>query len=135
MIKYMLDTNICIFAIKSSSVSLIEKIRSLSPQELCISSITLCELSYGVARSKYKEKNEEALEKMVSSLEVLPFDPRYATSYGTTRAFLEAKGTPIGPLDTLIAAHALAIRAILITNNTREFKRVPGLKIEDWSLG
>ncbi len=131
--RYLLDTNICIFLIKRNSPKLLHKIFSLDPLNICISSITLGELSYGVEKSQHQEKNRSALNKILTVLEVCPFDESAATRYGKIRADLERKGKVIGPLDTLIAAHALARDLILVTNNTREFKRVENLQFEDWT--
>ena len=129
---YMLDTNICIFAIKKKHPKLLHNLRDHSVLEICISSITLSELYYGACKSEYREKNLTALEKMLTTIEVSPFDERAASAYGEIRANLERKGQIIGPLDTLIAAHAMSLNAILITNNTKEFLRVKGLAVEDW---
>ena len=97
-----------------------------------ISSITLSELEFGVARSTRPQQNKLALAHFLAPLEILPFDDQAAAQYGPIRALLESNGTPIGPLDTLIASHALALDSTLVTNNIREFARVPKLVIEDW---
>lgn len=131
--KYMLDTNICIFSIKNKSTSLIQHLSKIDPSEICISSITLSELYYGVYKSQAKEKNLSALEKMLTSLEVVSFDSLAGQSYGELRADMEKTGDIIGPLDFLIAAHALSLKSILVTNNVSEFKRVKNLKVEDWT--
>ena len=132
--KYMLDTNICIFTIKNKSTSLIQRLSKIDPSEICISSVTLSEMYYGVYKSQAKEKNLSALEKMLTSLEVVPFASLAAQSYGEVRASMEKTGNIIGPLDFLIAAHALSLKSILITNNISEFKRVKNLKVEDWTV-
>lgn len=130
--KYMLDTNICIFIIKKKPDSVLRRLTSLAIGDVCISSITLAELLYGVEKSQHPQKNKEALEEFVSPLEILAFDDNAASHYGIIRAFLEKKGLPIGPLDLMIAAHAQCIGSILVTHNTNEFSRVPDLILEDW---
>ncbi len=134
MIQYLLDTNTCIFLIKSRSQTLFDKVAAHRPGEIGISSITLAELEYGVSKSAHPERNREALRMFTIPLEVAPFDDASAEHYGKVRSTLEAAGSPIGPLDTLIAAHGLALNAVVVTNNTREFKKVAGLRVEDWSV-
>jgi tRNA(fMet)-specific endonuclease VapC len=132
VIKYLLDTNICIYIIRKKPIGVIEKLQSLEISEVGISSITLSELEFGVEKSGNPLKNKLALIKFLAPIDILDFDDHAAQHYGKIRAFLESKGTPIGPLDTLIAAHALAIGCVLVTNNTKEFERVNNLPIEDW---
>ena len=129
---YMLDTNICIYAIKHRPEMVLQKIRENLPAGICISVITLAELRHGVEKSLYKEKNEAALLKFLSILDVLPFDDYAAIEYGKICSTLQKQGMPIGAMDMLIAAHAKANHMVLITNNTREFERVPELSIDDW---
>lgn len=131
--KYMLDTNICIFTIKKKSPAIIRNFLRHDPDELCISSVTYSELMYGVEKSMAAERNKAALSLFLSPIRILDFDARAAEEYGRIRASLERKGMPIGPMDMLIAAHAKAEDLILVTNNTREFKRVEALEIEDWT--
>ncbi|HLB58092.1 MAG: twitching motility protein PilT [Gammaproteobacteria bacterium RIFCSPHIGHO2_02_FULL_42_13] len=131
--KYMLDTNICIYLIKKRPENVIDKFQSLKLGDVCFSSITLSELFYGVEKSQRKQKNTSALEKFILPLDILPFDDKAAYQYGALRAYLERKGTPIGSMDLMIAAHALSIRAILVTNNVKEFSRVPKLTLENWA--
>lgn len=131
--KVMLDTNICIYLIKNKPESVHKHLVSFNSGDVGISSITAAELHYGVAKSQAKEKNASALEAFLLPLEVVPFDEAVAVKYGEIRAALERKGTPIGPLDTLIAAQAVSLGVTLVTNNLREFKRVPGLKCADWT--
>jgi len=135
VIRYLLDTNICIFLIKSRSQALFDKVAAHRPGEIGISSITLAELEYGVSKSAFPERNREALRMFTIPLEIAPFDDASAEYYGRIRCTLEAAGTPIGPLDTLIAAHGMALNAVVVTNNTREFSKVGGLRVEDWSAG
>ena len=133
MIKYMLDTNICIFAIKHKPESLVNRIEQCIPGELCISSITFAELLHGVEKSQAVERNRLALLLFLSKIAILDFDSKAADEYGKLRADLERKGTPIGPMDMLIAGHAKSGQLIVVTNNTREFKRISGLEIQDWT--
>ncbi len=130
--KYMLDTNICIYIIKRKPVDVIEKFKSLNIDDVCISSVTLAELSYGVEKSQFQEKNRLALEEFTLPLEIMPFDEGAASQYGHIRTFLERSGTPIGSLDLMIAAHALSLNSIVVTNNVKEFTRIPDLKVQDW---
>ncbi len=131
--KYMLDTNICIYAIKHKPDIVIKKFLSHDPEEICISAITYAELMHGVEKSMAVEKNRVAMSLFLSPITILQFDERAAEEYGRIKAELEKKGTPIGPMDTLIAGHARSSGLILVTNNTREFSRVTGLAVEDWT--
>ena len=132
MIKFMLDTNICIYIIKKKPTDVIERFGQTRISQVGISSITLSELEYGVAKSSKPDQNQFALAQFLAPLEILSYDDEAAQQYGGLRAFLENQGTPIGSLDMLIAAHALSIGCILITNNEKEFIRAPGLKIDNW---
>ena len=129
--KYMLDTNMCIYAQKNNP-NVIAKIKQNFQQGLAISSITLAELEYGVQARANIEKNAVSLLKFLSIVDVLPFDSGAAVEYGKICADLRKKGTPIGTMDMLIAAHARAENLIVVTHNTREFERVEGLQLEDW---
>ena len=131
--RYMLDTNICIYTIKHKPPKVIQRFLSHDPSELCISSITYAELMHGVEKSMSAERNRIAITMFLSPISVLNFDTYAAEEYGKIRADLERKGTPIGPMDILIAAHAKAEDLILVTNNTREFERVEDLEVEDWT--
>jgi tRNA(fMet)-specific endonuclease VapC len=131
--KVMLDTNICIYLIKQQPPTVIERFQSHPVGEIGISSITAAELAYGVSKSLQASKNRHALEQFLAPLEVAPFDQLAAWSYGRLRWQLEAKGTPIGSMDMLIAAHALSLGARLVSNNLREFRRIPGLRLENWA--
>ena len=131
--KYLLDTNICIFIIKQKSNKVLHRLASCQPGEIAVSSITAAELYYGVEKSNAQEKNKLALNSFLIPLEIIDFNDQAALVYGTMRAALEKKGVPIGLLDNLIAAQAIANSLTLITNNSKEFRRVPGLSIEDWS--
>ena len=129
--KYMLDTNICIYVIKHKPEAVIKRFFMHDPRELCISSITYAELMYGVEKSQKVDKNRLAMMLFLSPITILDFSARAAEEYGKIRADLEKQGTPIGPLDMQIAGHAKAEELILVTNNTREFLRVKDLEVED----
>ena len=129
---YMLDTNICIYAIKNKPEQVLEKLKQNLSNGICISAITLAELQHGVEKSMNPEKNSMALLQFLSILDILPFDDLAAVEYGKICAYLQKRGTPIGTMDMLIAAHAKTENLIIVTNNVREFERVPNLKIENW---
>ena len=131
--KYMLDTNICIYIMKKKPVQVVEKFLSLKPSERCISAIVLAELEFGICKSSNPRKNSTALEIFLEDMEILPFDAAAAIEYGDIKATLERRGTPIGANDMLIAAHARSLGIPLITNNSREFERVDDLQVENWS--
>lgn len=131
--KYMLDTNICIYAIKHKPPEVIKNFLKHDPDHICVSSINYGELMHGVEKSQAVERNRVAITLFLSSISILPFDNYAAEEYGKVRAELERKGTPIGPMDMLIAGHARSERLILVTNNTREFVRIENLEIEDWT--
>lgn len=132
MLKYMLDTNICIFTVKNRPQQVREAFNRHHGQ-LCISSVSLMELIYGAERSAMPERNLSVIEGFSARLEVLNYDQAAATHTGQLRAELARSGTPIGPYDQLIAGHARSQGLILVTNNRREFDRVPGLRVEDWT--
>ena len=129
--KYMLDTNMCIYAQKQNP-NVLARIHENYQEGLAISSITLAELEYGVQASVNPEKNMIALLKFLTIVEILPFESSAAFEYGKIRADLRRKGTPIGNMDMLIAAHAKAENLIVVTHNTREFERVENLQLDDW---
>ena len=130
--RYMLDTNICVFAIRQQTPGVLAALRAHAAEGIGISSIAASELWFGVEKSA-SAKNAKALTQFLSPLEVAPFDEAATQIYGRIRAALEVNGKTIGPLDTLIAAHALALDVTLVTNNTKEFKRVAGLRVVDWT--
>ena len=130
--KVMLDTNTCIAIIKRKLQQVLRRFNAYKVGEIGISSVTLAELDFGVAKSLHQENNQAALDEFVLPLEIAGFDHEAARVYGRVRAMLEKKGTPIGSLDTMIGAHALALGVTLVTNNTREFSRVKGLTVVDW---
>ena len=130
---YMLDTNICIYAIKNKPEQVLEKLKQNLSNGICISAITLAELQHGVEKNMNPEKNSMALLQFLSILDILPFDDLAAVEYGKICAYLQKRGTPIGTMDMLIAAHAKTENLIIVTNNVRKFERVPDLKIENWA--
>ena len=131
MLQYMLDTNICIYVIKAYPPELLDRFNSLAEQ-LCVSAITFGELQYGAEKSERRLQNLQAVEHFSARLEVLSFSPKAAVHYGQLRAELERAGTPIGPHDMLIAAHARSEGLVVVTNNRREFDRIAGLRVENW---
>ncbi len=128
----LLDTNICIYIIKRKPDEVLRHFQRYHPGDIGISSITLAELQYGVAKSKAQERNAEALSEFLIPFEILPFGESATHAYGVIRTMLERQGKTIGAMDLLIAAHAIALDAVLVTNNVKEFERVPALKIENW---
>ncbi len=131
--KYMLDTNMCIFLLKHKPIQVIRRFLQHDPGDICISSITYAELVHGIEKSQAKERNRISLMVLLSEIQIMPFDDLAAQIYGVLKTELQKKGTPIGPMDTLIAAHAKSLDLILVTNNTREFERVADLRLEDWA--
>jgi tRNA(fMet)-specific endonuclease VapC len=131
--KYMLDTNICIYLIKQKPVQVMKRFSACAIGEIGVSSITVSELWYGVAKSARRKVNARALAQFLLPLSIAAFDEADAEAYGTLRTALEQKGQPIGALDMLIAAHAVSMGVVLVTNNAREFSRVPRLIIENWA--
>lgn len=130
--RYMLDTDICIYAINERPPAVLHALKRFEPAGLGVSSITAAELYFGVARTG-SQRNLDALQRFLEAMEVAPFDVTAAQVCGPMRAWLTSQGTPIGPYDTLIAAHAQALGVTLVSNNTREFQRVPGLIVENWA--
>ena len=129
---YMLDTNICIEIIRKRSPKLLARMSAKDCGEIHLSSIVLAELQFGASKSSDPARNNRAIIKFCAPFTIIPFDNDAAAAYGYVRCELENKGTPIGPMDTLIASHALSQDMTLVTNNMREFKRVEGLKLENW---
>ncbi len=131
MLKYMLDTNMMIYTIKNRP----EKVReafTLHEGQMCISSVTLGELIYGAEKSSQVERNLSVIEGLAARLDVMPFDEKAAAHFGQLRAELAKAGKSIGPYDLMIAGHARALGLVLITNNLKEFERVPGLRLDNW---
>ena len=131
MLKFMLDTNICTFTIKNRPEHVREAFNAHHGQ-LCISTVTLMELVFGAEKSSNPQRNLAVVEGFAARLDVLKYDWEAAANTGQLRAELAKLGTPIGPYDQMIAGHARSLGLVLVTNNTREFERVPGLRIEDW---
>ena len=131
--KYLRDTNICVFVIRAKVPLVLQRFQQHLPDELVISSVTLAELRYGADKSHNPVRNHSALDAFLAPIQIGAFDAECADYYGKLRCNLERRGVPIGPLDTMIAAHSLRLQVPLVTNNTGEFSRVPGLRLEDWS--
>jgi tRNA(fMet)-specific endonuclease VapC len=130
--KFLLDTNICIYLIKRKPLKVLQKFNAYQVGDIGVSSITVAELEFGVQKSQFPSKNQTALTQFLLPLQIADFDHAAAVIYGNIRATLAKQGTPIGSLDTLIAAHALSLKVTLITNNLKEFSRVPNLKLDNW---
>lgn len=130
--RYLLDTNTCIYIIKRSPEQVMLRFKRLRVGDVGVSAITVCELQYGVSNSSQPERNQRALTEFLGPLEVLDFPAAASTTYGEIRARLQRSGKPIGSYDLLLAAHALHDNLILVTNNIREFARVPDLRTENW---
>lgn len=128
----MLDTNICIYIIKKRPSTVLKRFQSINNEQICISVITYAELQYGVDKSSAVEKNQLIIDDFISRLSVIKLDEKAAQSYGKIRSILEKKGTTIGLMDLMIAAHCLSLDYTLITNNIKEFERIPYLKYENW---
>ena len=131
--KYLLDTNICIFIIKRRPTKVLRRFQLYSPDDIAVSSVTLAELRYGADKSTRNAQAHEALNEFLAPLSVVDFDRVAAAQYGKIRTDLERRGTPIGPLDIMIAAHALSLEVTVVTNNVSEYSRVAMLTIEDWA--
>lgn len=130
--KFLLDTNICIYIIKQKPSEVLQKFNTYQVGEIGISAITVAELEFGVQKSQFPTRNQQALTQFLLPLQIVDFDHAAAVICGNIREMLEKRGTPIGSLDTLIAAHALSLPVTLITNNVKEFSRVPSLKLDNW---
>lgn len=131
--KYLIDTNICIYIMNKRPIKVIQKFKQFDVGEICVSTITVSELQYGVIKSKNHRLNRQRVQEFLSPLEIIPYDESAANMYGDIRYQLEKRGEPIGPLDLMIAAHALSGNFVLVTNNEKEFKRIKQLKIENWA--
>ena len=130
----LLDTNVCIYFMKNSYFRLTEKLLSCDPADLAISAITVFELEYGAAKSRWGEKTRQNLAMFLAPFNILPFSAEDAVTAGRIRGYLERQGIPIGPYDLQIAAQGLSRGITVITHNTGEFSRVPNLKVEDWVI-
>ena len=129
---YLIDTNICIYLIKKKSEYLLQRFESEKAFDIGVSAISVAEFEYGIAKSAYPESNRIALLEFLSCFEIVPFTDLDTRAFGALRTFLYKNGTPIGPYDLLIAAQCLTRDLILVTNNVKEFERVPDLHIENW---
>ncbi|MDX9872942.1 MAG: type II toxin-antitoxin system VapC family toxin [Clostridia bacterium] len=131
--KYLLDTDICIYIIKQNPSRIIKKFHSLNVGDICISSIAYAELQYGINKSQNPMRNKIALAGFIAPIDILPFSEKAAVTFGKIRSALERQGQIIEPYDLLIAAQAISENLILVTNNTREYSRIPELNIENWA--
>ena len=134
MTRYMLDTNVCVDLLRPSGRIDVRRLKRLDLDRICLSAITFAELEYGVWCSRDRPRNERSVLDFCAALEIAPFDDRAAATYGQVRAELERAGQPIGPLDMLIASHALSLNMTLATSNEREFRRVVNLRVENWRI-
>ncbi|OGQ95852.1 MAG: hypothetical protein A2521_01725 [Deltaproteobacteria bacterium RIFOXYD12_FULL_57_12] len=132
--RYLLDTNICIYLIKNHPPAVLEKFRQHQPQDVAISSVTLFELEYGVEKSQQRQRAQKALAKFLLPLNILDLDRTATAEAAIIRAQLERKGTPIGPYDILIAGQAKSRAMTLVTNNTKDFARIDDLPLENWTI-
>ena len=130
--KYMLDTNTCVFVLRHKPLCVTERFQQCAVNEVCVSAITVAELRFGADKSLQPEANHDKLSKFLMDVDIIDFDPGAADAYGEIRADLERRGQTIGALDMLLAAHASSEDLIFVTHNTSEFQRVKGLQLEDW---
>lgn len=130
--RFMLDTNLCIYIIRKKPPQVLERFKTFRFSEIGISTITLSELEFGISKSSRPDQNREALIEFLTPLEIVSFNEKAARYYGEIRAFIEKKGKPVGAMDLLIASHAISLSVPLVTNDTRGFKGIPGLQIENW---
>ena len=128
----LLDTNTCIYFLNRASERIVERFKQFSPSQIRLPSITVAELYYGAEKSKFKSRNRERVKRFVSTFEIVSFDEKACSAYAKIRYSLERSGTPVGPMDLLIASIGLAYNFIVVTNNVEEFQRIKGLKIENW---
>ena len=131
--KYLIDTNICIYIMNNHPDNTINRFKQLELGDIGVSTVSISELQYGVSKSRHREENQIRLEEFLAPLEICPYDKTAASAYGDIRSHLEKIGKLIGPLDMLIAAQALGHGWTLVTNNEDEFKRVKGLKVQNWT--
>ena len=133
--RYLLDTNVCVDYLTGRHPEVVSRLQAEKPADLCTSSVVVAELRYGADKSKRKSKNHQLLDALLAELRCVDFDAEAARVFGRVRAALERRGRPIGPYDTMIAAHALHLDCTLVTDNLNEFKRVKGLDVESWRRG
>ncbi len=132
--KFLLDTNICIYSLNRRPSEVLERLRAEGQEAVAVSVITMLELRQGAEKSRNPEKTHGKLDLFLGPLKILPFDEKAALEGARIRAHLERQGNRIGDLDSLIAAHAFSLNLVMVTNNLREFSRVPGLRTENWVL-
>ena len=130
--RYMLDTNICVYLIRKKPISVIHRLQALKISDVCVSSVTLAELEYGVAKSRQPEQNRWAFTEFLAPLDIMVFDDSAAREYGILRFDLERSGKTVGAMDMLIAAHALSMDMTLVTNDASEFRQIEALPMENW---
>ena len=131
--RFLLDTNICIYIIKRRIPSVLAKLKAIGLEKVAVSTVTIGEMEFGLHKSNTPLTSREAMIQFLLGPEIIEYDVNDAVEYGRIRAFLESKGTPIGPYDMQLAAQAIARNMIFVTNNEREFLRVPGLKVQNWA--
>jgi len=131
-VRYLLDTDICIYSIKRRPAPVLERLREVGPDAVAISVVTAMELRLGAEKSQFPEPTQLKLDRFLRPMRLIPFDEEAALECARLRAYLERRGRPIGPFDSLIAAQALALRLVLVTNKVREFERIPDLRLESW---
>lgn len=132
---YLIDTNTCIYSIKGQNASLNQHLFTISPDDIFVSSVTVGELFYGAAKSRWDSRTRETLNGFLANFNILPFDETDAILFGQIRAHLELAGTPIGTYDLMIAAQGICRGLTVVTHNVKEFSRVPGISLEDWAEG
>lgn len=130
--RFLLDTNVLVDYLTGRYPNVVHRIQGSAPEDLCVSSVVAGELRYGADRSAHPRRNHSRLDTLLREIRCLPFDETAAREFGRVRSRLDARGTPIGPYDTLIAAHALSLGVTLVTDNVDEFSRVRGLRVENW---
>ena len=130
---YLLDTNICIYAIKGTYPQLSHTLLSVHPDEIALSAVTVSELEYGAAKSRWGDRTKQILRSFMANFDILPFTEEDAVLFGTLRAQLECAGTPIGLLDAMIGAQGITRHLTVVTHNTKEFSRLPGIILQDWA--
>lgn len=130
--RYLLDTNVCVDYLNGRFPRLTERVQQSAPSDLYISSVAVAELRYGAEKSTHRQRNHERLDVFLSDVQCVDFSSGAALVYGRVRAALERRGIIIGPYDLQIAAHALFLDLVLVSDNVREFRRVEGLKVENW---
>jgi tRNA(fMet)-specific endonuclease VapC len=131
-LKYLLDTNVCVDYLTRRYASVVERVQASSPEDLCLSSVVVAELRYGADKSQKRAENHRTIDILVNEIVCLDFDADAAAVFGRIRCDLESRGEPIGPYDLMIAAHAVSLGLVLVSDNLREFRRVGGLVMENW---